>query len=39
MGDATIHIKKGYTGNKTSQIDRYKDILDGSPTKIGLILP
>lgn len=37
MGDPNFKIKKGYTSDKVTGVDRFKDIREGSPLKKGII--
>ena len=36
-GDPVIHVKKGYLGQKAYGADRFKDIREGEPQKLGLV--
>lgn len=37
MGDSYIKVKKGYCSDKATNLDKYTNILEGSPTKKGII--
>ena len=37
MGDPFMKVKKGYCADKVTNLDKFSNILEGSPTKKGLI--
>lgn len=37
LGDAYIKTKKGYCSDKVTDVDKYTNILEGLPTKKGII--
>jgi hypothetical protein len=37
MGDPFMRVKKGYCSDKVANLDKFTNILEGSPTKKGLI--